>query len=87
MWTRKTHGFKKVTECLIHDETYLLGKFWMCKVEGFRERRMFFFENDARGYYNIIKSYWRLVNPYFGAMLKIGFKEMCCAQFVVSVKE
>ena len=49
------------------------------------------FENDAwrpvrgsRGYFNIIKKYWKLVEPYLGAMPKNGFKDKCCAQFVVS---
>ena len=28
--------------------------------------------------------YWKLVEPYLGAMPKTGFKEKCCAQFVVS---
>ena len=49
------------------------------------------FEDDAwrrikgsRGYFNIIKKYWTLVEPYLGAMPKNGFKDKCCAQFVVS---
>ncbi|CAL6338560.1 unnamed protein product [Bathycoccus prasinos] len=51
------------------------------------------FENDAwrsvkgsRSYFNIIKKYWKLVEPYLGPMPKNGFKEKCCAQFVVSRK-
>ena len=49
------------------------------------------FENEAwrpvkgaKSYFNIIKRYWKLVEPYLGAMPKSGFKEKCCAQFVVS---
>lgn len=49
------------------------------------------FENDAwrprkgsRSYFNIIRRYWKLVEPYLGTMPKTGFKEKCCAQFVVS---
>lgn len=38
----------------------------------------------SRSYFNIIKRYWKLVEPYLGAMPKYGFKEKCCAQFVVS---
>lgn len=38
----------------------------------------------SQGYYRIIRKYWKLVEPYLGPLPKKGFKEKCCAQFVVS---
>lgn len=35
-------------------------------------------------YYNIIRERWHLVEPYLGKFPKKGFKEKCCAQFIVS---
>ncbi|CAL6334601.1 unnamed protein product [Bathycoccus prasinos] len=31
-----------------------------------------------------MRRYWKLVKPYLGEMPKSGFREKCCAQFVVS---
>ena len=38
----------------------------------------------SQKYFKIIRKYWKLVEPYLGAFPKNGFKEKCCAQFVVS---
>ena len=40
----------------------------------------------SHDYYNIIKKYWKLVQPYLGTLPGNGFREKCCAQFVVSRK-
>ena len=49
------------------------------------------FENDAwrpikgsKSYFNIIRKYWKSVEVYLGSLPRTGFKEKCCAQFVVS---
>lgn len=38
----------------------------------------------SMNYYNILKKYWFLVKPYLGQFPRRGFKEKCCAQFMVT---
>ena len=38
----------------------------------------------SQKYFRIMKKYWRLVRPFLGDIPKEGFKEKCCAQFVVT---
>ncbi|CAL6329437.1 unnamed protein product [Bathycoccus prasinos] len=38
----------------------------------------------SRSYFEIIKKNWYLVKPYLGRLPKSGFREKCCAQFMVS---
>lgn len=35
-------------------------------------------------YFAIMKKYWKLVKPFLGDLPRRGFREKCCAQFVVS---
>ncbi|CAL6334404.1 unnamed protein product [Bathycoccus prasinos] len=35
-------------------------------------------------YFKIMKKYWKLVRPFLGELPKQGFREKCCAQFIVS---
>lgn len=51
------------------------------------------FENSAwmpvkgsMSYYNILLKHWHLVQSFLGEFPKKGFKEKCCAQFLVSSK-
>jgi len=82
------HGHEKTWHQEGYRMSYMLRH--VC-LDKFEYASLNAFENEAwrpikgaRSYYNVIKRYWKLVEPYLGAMPKYGFKEKCCAQFVVS---
>ena len=82
------HGHEKTW----HQESYRMS--YMLRhicLEKFGYASLNAFENAAwrpykgsKSYFNIIRKYWKLVEPYLGDMPRTGFKEKCCAQFVVS---
>lgn len=84
------HGHEKAWHQEGYRMSYMLRHICLDKFE---YASLNAFENEAwrpikgaRSYFNIIKRYWKLVEPYLGAMPKYGFKEKCCSQFVVSRK-
>jgi hypothetical protein len=82
------HGHEKTW----HQEGYKMS--YMLKhicLKKFGYASLNAFENDAwrlrkgsKSYFSIIRKYWKIVKPYLGDMPRTGFKEKCCAQFVVS---
>lgn len=82
------HGHEKAW----HQEGYLMS--YMLRnvcFQKFEYISLSAFESDAwrpikgsMSYFDIIKRYWKLVKPYLGDLPKRGFKEKCCAQFIVS---
>ena len=82
------HGHEKTWHQEGYTMSYMLRHICLHKYQYFSLNA---FESDAwrpvkgsRAYFNIIKKYWKHVEPYLGAIPKSGFKEKCCAQFVVS---
>ena len=82
------HGHEKTWHQEGYRMSYMLRHVCLKK---FQYASLNAFENDAwrlkkgsRSYFNIIRKYWKLVQPYLGTMPKTGFKEKCCAQFLVS---
>ena len=84
------HGHEKAWHQEGYRMSYMLRH--IC-LEKFGYASLNAFENAAwrpykgsKSYFNIIRKYWKLVEPYLGDMPRTGFKEKCCAQFVVSRK-
>jgi len=82
------HGHEKTWHQEGYRMSYMLRHLCLGK---FQYASLNAYESDAwrprkgsRSYFNIIKRYWKLVEPYLGDIPKTGFKEKCCAQFVVS---
>lgn len=82
------HGHEKTWHQEGYRMSYMLRHICLNKF-GFASLNAF--EDNAwrpvkgAGRYNvIIRRYWRVVKPYLGPIPKNGFKEKCCAQFVVS---
>ena len=82
------HGHEKTWHQEGYRMSYMLrhvclGKFEYASLNAFEDDAWKPIKGAQR-YYNIIRKYWRLVEPYLGVMPKGGFKEECCAQFIVS---
>jgi len=82
------HGHEKTWHQEGYRMSYMLRHICLDKFE---YASLNAFENEAwrrvkgaKSYFKIIRRYWKLVEPYLGPMPKYGFKEKCCAQFVVS---
>jgi hypothetical protein len=84
------HGHEKAWHQEGYRMSYMLrhvcvGKFDFASLNAF-ESGAWRPVKGSREYFDIIKRYWGLVEPYLGALPKSGFKEKCCAQFIVSRK-
>jgi len=82
------HGHEKTWHQEGYTMSYILRNICFSKFE---YASLNAYDSDAwrpikgsKSYYNVIKKYWKIVEPYLGALPKSGFKEKCCAQFVVS---
>ena len=82
------HGHEKAWHQEGYKMSYMLRNICLSKHD---YMSLSAFENNAwrpiKGsmlYYNIIRENWHLVEPYLGKFPKKGFKEKCCAQFIVS---
>jgi hypothetical protein len=82
------HGHEQTWHQEGYTMSYMLRHICLHKFQYFSLNA---FESDAwrpikgsRDYFDIIRKYWKHVKPYLGALPKGGFREKCCAQFVVS---
>ncbi|CAL6337655.1 unnamed protein product [Bathycoccus prasinos] len=82
------HGHEKTWHQEGYKMSYMLRNVCLTK---YKYISLSAYESDAwrpvkgsQQYFNIIKKHWSLVQPFLGKLPKGGFKEKCCAQFIVS---
>ena len=82
------HGHEKTWHQEGYKMSYMLRYICLHKFEYFSlnayEDNAWMHKRGSMSYYGIIKKYWGSVEPFLGPLPTVGFKEKCCAQFIVS---